>query len=185
MEMMKAWEKQPEESIRAFDAFRTYRDMGAERSLAKVAQKLNKSKTIVARWCGKYNWVERVIEYDKNLDSTNIEATEKAIKQMCKRQIEISMEFQEKVTERLKSLDVDKISISDLIKMYDVAVKIEKEARGFIPAYELNKIRQGDERLEIEKAKLNNDDTSLKQNTDFLKAIGVVATNIWKDEITN
>ena len=36
------WERQEGETAQAFQAFAAYRDMGAERSLAKVAQKVGK-----------------------------------------------------------------------------------------------------------------------------------------------
>ena len=44
------WERQDGETAQAFQAFAEYRDMGAERSLAKVAQKLGKSKPLMERW---------------------------------------------------------------------------------------------------------------------------------------
>lgn len=57
---MLAWEKQPEESARAYEAFALYRDLGPERSLAKVGQMLGKSKALMERWSAKHDWVYRV-----------------------------------------------------------------------------------------------------------------------------
>ncbi len=39
------WDRQPNESPQAFEAFATYRDMAYQRSLAAVGWKLHKSKT--------------------------------------------------------------------------------------------------------------------------------------------
>lgn len=62
------WDQQPEESTPAWEAFRTYRDMGATRSTAKVARRLGKSKTLMDRWSGANSWQIRVSAYDKFLD---------------------------------------------------------------------------------------------------------------------
>lgn len=52
------------ESQKAYEAFVTYRDMGVQRSLAKVAEKLGKSSQIISRWSAKHAWGERVAEWD-------------------------------------------------------------------------------------------------------------------------
>lgn len=57
-------ERQPRETAVAYEAFRTYVEMGTARSTAKVAQALCKSKTLMDRWSGKNRWVERVREID-------------------------------------------------------------------------------------------------------------------------
>src|SRR5215471_13334670 len=55
-----AFEQQPKESAKAFAAFRTYLELGPERSLAAVAEKLGKSKTMIERWSRKFDWSARV-----------------------------------------------------------------------------------------------------------------------------
>ena len=54
------FEQQPKESAKAFAAFKTYLDMGPERSLALVAAKLGKSKVMMERWSRKHDWGNRV-----------------------------------------------------------------------------------------------------------------------------
>ena len=62
MEMVKRYEfdRLPRESVKAFAAFRTYLEMGADRSLAAAACKLGKSKVMMERWSRKYDWCGRV-----------------------------------------------------------------------------------------------------------------------------
>lgn len=54
------FEQQPKESNKAFAAFKTYLELGAERSLATAADKVGKSKTMIERWSRKFDWPARV-----------------------------------------------------------------------------------------------------------------------------
>ncbi|MDP9257549.1 MAG: hypothetical protein M3Q31_13465 [Actinomycetota bacterium] len=57
------------EGTKAFQAFTVYRELGPARSIAKVAQELGKSETIVGRWSADYGWVERASEWDDYADA--------------------------------------------------------------------------------------------------------------------
>lgn len=124
------WEKQKGESRQAFEAFSTYRDMGAARSLTKVAKKLNKSVTILGRWSGRWNWVERASAWDLELDRQNREAQIEAIKEMSERHTREAMLFQQKVLERLRELRPGELSPQDMARWFEVAVKVERLSRG-------------------------------------------------------
>lgn len=67
--MSEIWDKQPDESTRAYACFCDYRDMGAGyRSLAKVGEKWGKSISLLERWSSKHKWVERATAYDSQVD---------------------------------------------------------------------------------------------------------------------
>src|SRR5438445_12291331 len=69
------WERQPAESSKAFAAFCRYRDLGpADRSTAKVAQKLGRSKTLIDRWSSRWSWVKRVEAWDAEQERIRFEA---------------------------------------------------------------------------------------------------------------
>lgn len=76
---MKPWEPQKGESIPAFQAFAEYRDMGEVRSLRAVAQKLDKSLTVIGRWSTRWRWLERVKDYEAYMDGIEQKAREKAL----------------------------------------------------------------------------------------------------------
>jgi hypothetical protein len=50
----------PNESPKAFSAFKAYADLGDRRSIRAVARKLHKSVTLLARWSKKFRWQERI-----------------------------------------------------------------------------------------------------------------------------
>lgn len=54
------FEQQPRESDRAFAAFKTYLELGPDRSLVAVADKLGKNRSLLERWSKKFAWPARV-----------------------------------------------------------------------------------------------------------------------------
>ncbi len=70
------FEQQPREGNKAFAAFSLYLSMGPERNLRGLAQKLNKSLTIVGRWSSKFDWPARVAAYGTHLARVEREAIE-------------------------------------------------------------------------------------------------------------
>ena len=61
------FEQQPRESNKAFAAFKTYLELGAERSLATAADKLGKSKRMMEKWSRKFDWPARVQAHTAHL----------------------------------------------------------------------------------------------------------------------
>lgn len=62
-----AWERQPGESSRAFEAFDRYRSLGPARSLRETAQSLPKNGKTIAEWSATWDWVERVTAWDDHV----------------------------------------------------------------------------------------------------------------------
>jgi len=62
------WDRQPGESNPAYGAFCVYRDLGPQRSIAKACRELKKSKSTVAPWSAKFEWVERTKAWDDFCD---------------------------------------------------------------------------------------------------------------------
>lgn len=62
------WDQQSGESAPAFEAFRTYRDQGAQRSTAAVGRSLGKSKALMDRWSSANNWSLRAASWDEHED---------------------------------------------------------------------------------------------------------------------
>jgi hypothetical protein len=76
------WERQPNETLRAFGAFCIYRDLGADRSLSKVREKLGRRSGYdrqLQEWSSQYNWVYRVGKYDEHLDELSIADFEQSL----------------------------------------------------------------------------------------------------------
>ncbi len=61
------FEQQPKESDKAFAAFRTYLELGAQRSLQATGDKLGKSKNMMEKWSRKFDWCTRVQAHASHL----------------------------------------------------------------------------------------------------------------------
>ena len=70
------FEQQERESDKAFAAFKTYLELGAERSLAVAATKLGKSTTLTERWSRKFDWPARVQAHSAHLADIERKAAE-------------------------------------------------------------------------------------------------------------
>lgn len=130
--MAEIWERQKNESSKAYAAFCIYRDLGVERSLEKVAQNRGKpgSKSWLNTWSTKYHWVERARAYDDYLEQEKRKEQEKAILEMVERHTKEAMALQQKALERLKSLDPNELSTRDVLNYLMEAMKLERLSRG-------------------------------------------------------
>jgi hypothetical protein len=62
--MSTKFQQLPRESAKAYAAFRTYLDLGAERSLSAVAKKVGKSATLMERWSRRFDWPGRIAAHE-------------------------------------------------------------------------------------------------------------------------
>ncbi|GAB1371188.1 hypothetical protein MASR1M45_12500 [Candidatus Kapaibacterium sp.] len=136
------WERQEEETLQSWEAFKLFRDMGITRTMSAVARQLSTPDKyrgkyqVVQNWSYKWRWTERIIAYQKYLDAIYLEETKKNVKEMATRHAEYAkntmqsvyvpvMEFIRKYSkiENLKKnpllsdSDLKAISESDIEKM--------------------------------------------------------------------
>jgi len=142
------WERQLKETSKAYKAFCEYRDLGSDRSLSKLTQELDVSKTHLGNWSSKYNWVERVEAFDDYIEARVRDSNETAIVEMRTRHARQSHELQDALALPLQVLnrkieedsdlnELDKLKIHELIGLLTQSAKclkqlteIEREARG-------------------------------------------------------
>ena len=124
------WERQKGESTKAYEAFSEYRDMGANRSIAKVAEKLGKSNQLLGRWSRTWDWVKRAAAWDAEQDRlARIQNTEE-IKKMRKRHTDLATAMLVKSAKALQRIPEDEIKASDISRMVETASKLERISRG-------------------------------------------------------
>ena len=128
------WDRRENETTKAYEAFCIYRDMGRERSLSKVAERLQKSDTLMGRWSRENKWVDRAAKWDDEQDRIERETAQreqvKAIKDMRKRHADLGQAMLSKAARALARIPEDEIKPGDISRMVDVASKLERISRG-------------------------------------------------------
>ena len=126
-----AWERQPGESARAFEAFQHYRDAGADRSNAKTGQALGKSKTLIDSWSSRWEWVRRVEMFDAFEDEALRKANLAERRRMMRRISGQAMLMQKIALNAFKKLgDNPNLSPSEATHLVDVGARLEMRSRG-------------------------------------------------------
>jgi|TARA_R110000824_G_scaffold18243_11_gene72648 hypothetical protein len=127
------WERQFNESRKAFEAFVVYRDMGTTRSQEKVGRELGKSAKLMGRWSAKWAWVDRVEGWVDEQDRELRLAQSEAVVKMNQRHAALAAALTGKIVEKLGSVsaeEIEKTSLVSLSRLLEVGVKVERQARG-------------------------------------------------------
>ena len=74
--MTMTFEQQPRESNKAFAAFKTYLELGPERTLVTVAEQHGKSRQMIERWSRRFDWPARVQAHAAHLATVERQAIE-------------------------------------------------------------------------------------------------------------
>jgi hypothetical protein len=93
---------------------------------AAVAQ----SRTLITRWCGRHTWVERSIEYDREMERREREGEIRARVEMRRRHATLALLAQKKVTEAVGKLNPDEMKASGLARLLAESTRLERLARG-------------------------------------------------------
>ena len=130
---MNSWERQPKEGVKAYQAFEKYRAMGKERSIAKVAKQCKKNVSLLNRWSQRYGWVQRVRDFDGQLEHKNLEDEEDLQEEMRQRHLKFSHSMQEVARQRL--VDMTGVMLEkpqDVKGWLEFAFKVERECLGML-----------------------------------------------------
>lgn len=135
----KQWDRQTNETNKAYAAFCVYRDLGVRRSLSKTVKKifpdisLDKYTTKIrglAVWSSKYTWVKRVELWDAFQESEFRKDMTIARKEMAGRQVAYGRAMQVKGITRIKDMLPDELNPDQANRLIDTGVKIERAAMG-------------------------------------------------------
>lgn len=128
------WERFPKESAPAFEAFATYRDMGADRTVRAVAATLHKSLQLMGRWSSRWEWVERAHAWDTELDRIATETSKRFVAdqaaKMTERHLRGALLLQRKAIEKINLLTARELTPANAARYYELAVNIERLAVG-------------------------------------------------------
>lgn len=126
----KPWERLDKESTVAYDAFKVYRDMGNERSLAKVGAQLGKSTALMERWSAQHDWQKRVLAWDDEIERVASEDLMKEIAKMRARQRKQALKMQLKGMNLLDGFNVGDAKLGEVVSLLKLGMEQERIAMG-------------------------------------------------------
>ena len=130
------WDRIHGETPREYQKFCAYRDMNTAekpirtRSMAKLAKEIGFSQDHLRKLSAKNEWVNRCTAYDAFLDEKSREQNEAGIMEMRKNHALLASQMIKKAAKRLLTITEDEITASDIVRLVDVGVKIERLSRG-------------------------------------------------------
>lgn len=123
------WARQQNESEKAFEAFAIYRDLGLSRTVTEVVKRLSKSRHLIARWKSLYNWDERALAYDNELEKQGMKEAAKRVREMTRRHIDLALRLQNKAIEALEALSPDDMQAKDVLAFLKESTGLERMNR--------------------------------------------------------
>lgn len=124
------WDRAPGEGDQAFAAFKSYRDMGLERTTAKVALEVKKHVRLIHRWSADWNWRQRVEAWDIEQDRIEQHRNLMEVRRMRKRHADTGMLLLGKALQKLARIDPATLGALTLLKYIELGAKLEARARG-------------------------------------------------------
>lgn len=130
----KPWERQEGEGSKAWRAFCIYRDLGEERTVSKVVDRLE-GKTIgymrvLQGWSSRWGWVARARAYDDHLEAQERKAWEDQRLKMTRRHATMAQVAQTKALQALNALPPGEIPPATIVSLMKMGVDMERLARG-------------------------------------------------------
>lgn len=135
------WEKDPEETANNYAAFILYRDLGHRRTLRAAAiahydiappdyDPMGGKIRTIEKWSARFRWVARAEEYDGFMQRLTDADDQHTVREMRKRHALIATAAQSKIVSALNNIDASKLNLEQLMRVFDLAVKNERLARG-------------------------------------------------------
>lgn len=122
------WERQKGESAQAFAAFLVYLQMGADRSLSAVGQRLGKSRALMERWSSANGWVERCRAWDNHLQREAKKAAAAEVRSMTRRHISIAQQIQGAAMQALKEMGSNMVNPKNFAAVVKFATDLERSS---------------------------------------------------------
>ncbi len=126
--MRKPWNRLPQETAPAFEAFGVYRDMASGRSLANVGRDLEKHKTLIERWSSRWGWVERAAAWDHHLDDRKLEVAVDEVEERTRRHLAATQAMQGIAVRTLRSLQLGEkeLTPTEARRYMEAAIRLER-----------------------------------------------------------
>lgn len=124
------WEQQVGEGKTRFAQFTAYREQGPTRRLDKVQERFGITRSSIKQYERVYLWRQRVQAFDKHMEDQWILALREHTKTMVQRHLLMGEKVRALVMSRLETLDPEKLTPTELVRLADLYSKVTRVALG-------------------------------------------------------
>jgi hypothetical protein len=122
-----AWDKRPGELLRAYEAFRTYRDAGQFRTLQVVADRTGVSVKTMRRWSAQHDWVARASAWDDEVYMLEDRRRLEAIRTMHDTHQRAARAAIGKALAALNAVDPGDIAPGAAVRLLELGTRLERD----------------------------------------------------------
>jgi hypothetical protein len=146
-----SWERLSGESSLAFAAFCAFRDCGAERSIRKAIEVVEKDEAVRGKrynvwrnWCSQYRWRERAADYDQYLERLKQTELRKTIEAQGEKHRAVTGKMLDVVQKKLDGMNPNDLAQGTVTEWVQVAIKAEREMTGLVATNGKPEPKQGE-----------------------------------------
>lgn len=121
------WDRQPRETVKAYEAFCVYRD-SEHRNVSRLMAEGGSQQ--FRTWSSKWSWAGRALSWDRFLTAKDLEDAMRWRRTMNNRQRKAAALAQSKIIEWLRGLNPVSLTPTEAARWFEVAVKVERLAAG-------------------------------------------------------
>lgn len=132
--MAEVWARIEGESMRAYEAFRAFRELPAkDRTAERAAEEVGAPVSTARKWLTKYRWHERADAWSDRTHAIEDEARLTKLRQMHEDHLRYGKVAQMKAIQALSALRPDQIPAGAAIRLLDLGVRIERNTLTVTP----------------------------------------------------
>jgi hypothetical protein len=131
------WDRQPEESGPAFAAFRTFLELGCERTVVAAARQVGKSERLLRKWVSRHRWRDRAYVWDLAQARESEAAVAQEREATVRRQWQDADRAQKLSMAKVSSLVIrdpetgeptlsSEVTVADAVRLYRLGLEIQR-----------------------------------------------------------
>lgn len=122
------WTQRKGETARAYQAFRTYMQLGTARSIVRAAEAEGKSDTLLENWSASNKWVERCAAYDSYVLEAEVDGFADDMASVRSRHMRLTDMLLDRLEDNLKRLPPGADPSIRWTTAFSAGVKAHKDA---------------------------------------------------------
>jgi len=126
------WDRRPGESPKAYALFLDYRNLGPyKRSLRALAAREPASNLRqMQTYSSQHDWVDRAGSWDDYLARQDQIDQVEQVHAMRRRHAALGFQMLDIAAERVRAINIEKLTVREALMLADLGIKIERQARG-------------------------------------------------------